>query len=164
MAAMENRQILCCQRRGCEEDYCRLEGQVKAFANFSVERIAAGRVRLAPSSTFPERHRPPHHWLSHRMKVLSFLPVLLVAAFCSGCAAQRDPLQSPGRVTYYDRNADGKVDQERHHYPGVADADWELRDDDFDGRYEKKILYGVSISESHVDIPVPTNVHISKQR
>ena len=97
------------------------------------------------------------------MRVVSFLLFLLVVAFCSGCAAQRYPLESPGRVHYYDRNGDGKVDQETHHYPGTADADWELRDDDFDGRYEKKILYGVGVFESRVDIPVPTNVHISKK-
>ena len=93
------------------------------------------------------------------MRAFSLLPFLLVVAFCSGCATQRDPLESPGRVTYNDRN----VDQERHHYPGLADADWELRDDDFDGRYERKILYGVGIIESRVDVSVPTNVHFGKQ-
>ena len=30
------------------------------------------------------------------------------------------------------------VDAETHHFTGLADADWELRDDDFNGRYEKK--------------------------
>jgi hypothetical protein len=98
------------------------------------------------------------------MRVFTFVLFLLVAAFCSGCAAQRNALESRGRVSYYDRNGDGKVDQETHHYPGVADADWELRDDDFDGRYERKTLYGVGIIESHVDIPVPTNVRISRRR
>jgi hypothetical protein len=91
--------------------------------------------------------------------VLSFILLLLVAALCSGCATHKDISESPGRVHYYDRNGDGKVDKETHHYPGTADADWELRDDDFDGRYEKKILYGVGVLESRVDIPVPTNVH-----
>jgi hypothetical protein len=39
--------------------------------------------------------------------------------------------------------------------------DWELRDDNYDGRYEKKILYGFAVLESKVDIPMPTNVPIS---
>ena len=36
-----------------------------------------------------------------------------------------------------------------------------IRYHDFDGRYEKKILYGIAVLESAVDIPVPTNVPIS---
>jgi len=72
-------------------------------------------------------------------------------------------LQSREQVLYYDRNGDGKVDQEKHHYPGVSDADWELRDDNYDGRYDKKIVYGFAVTESAVDLPVPTHVHIEPQ-
>lgn len=44
----------------------------------------------------------------------------------------------------------------------MADADWELRDDDHNGRYERKILYGYAVTESVVDIRVPTGVKIEK--
>jgi hypothetical protein len=64
------------------------------------------------------------------------------------------------QVLYYDRNGDGRVDLERHHFPGVADADWELRDDKYDGWYEKKILYGYAVEQTAVHLLVPTNVHI----
>ena len=69
-------------------------------------------------------------------------------------------MESREQILYYDRNADGKVDQEKHQYREVADADWELRDEDYDGRYEKKILYGFAVTESAVDIRVPTGVKI----
>jgi len=97
------------------------------------------------------------------MRIFAFSLFLLVAAFWSGCATHRDSLQSREQVLYYDRNGDGKVDQERHHYPGVSDADWELRDDNYEGRYEKKIVYGFAVTESAVDLPVPTHVHIEPQ-
>src|SRR4051812_31460890 len=77
----------------------------------------------------------------------SICALLLGAVLLCGCASNNDPLESKGQVHYYDRNGDGKVDQEKHHYRGVADADWELRDDNYDGRYEKRILYGVGIIE-----------------
>src|SRR5262245_6899281 len=90
---------------------------------------------------------------------------LLAAAIlcCSSCAKRSDrssTVESREQNFYYDRNADGQVDLEVHHYRGTADADWALRDDDFNGRFEKKILYGVGVTESAVDVPVPTHVHI----
>jgi hypothetical protein len=86
--------------------------------------------------------------------------------FPSGCSSAHEHSDThlPKRaeeIRYFDRNGDGKVDLEYHHYPGAADMDWELRDDNYDGRYEKKILYGFAVLESKVDIPVPTNVPIS---
>jgi hypothetical protein len=90
---------------------------------------------------------------------------LLVAAteFLSGCATHSsDLLEDRAQISYYDRNGDGKVDLEKHQHPGVADADWELRDDDYDGRYEKKILYGFAVKKSAIDIRVPTDVKIEK--
>lgn len=86
---------------------------------------------------------------------------MVVTVLCSGCTTRfNDPLERREQISYRDRNGDGKVDQEKHEYRGVADADWELRDDNCDGRYEKKILYGVGILESAVSLPVPTHVHI----
>ncbi len=73
--------------------------------------------------------------------------------------------RSPGdraQISYDDRNGDGKVDLEKHQQPGISDADWELRDDDYDGRYEKNILYGYAVTESKVDIAIPAGVKIEK--
>src|SRR2546423_11966482 len=98
------------------------------------------------------------------MRVFAISLPLLLTTFCSGCATHKDSLERREQVFYYDRNGDGKVDQERHHYRGVADSNWELRDDDYDGRYENKVVFGVGIIESVVDIPVPTNVHIEAKR
>lgn len=93
--------------------------------------------------------------------------LMLTITLFSACAADsptfsRERWEHRAKITYYDRNGDGKVDLEKHEYPGYADADWELRDDDYDGRYEKKILYGFAVRESAVNIPVPTNVKISR--
>jgi hypothetical protein len=95
---------------------------------------------------------------------------LLLAALLSGCAQDSGPLEPISRrpedveqITYHDRNGDGKADLEKHHHPGWADADWELRDDNFDGRFEKKILYGVGVFETAVDLPVPASVRIEKK-
>jgi hypothetical protein len=86
------------------------------------------------------------------------------AALSSGCATRSgDPLEDRAQISYYDRNGDGKVDLEKHRHPGVADADWELRDDDYDGGFEKKILYGFAVKESPVDIRVPTGVKIERK-
>jgi hypothetical protein len=105
---------------------------------------------------------------AHFRAAIAGLSLLAAAMFCSpGCATlNNDPtvLESREQIFYYDRNADGQVDREVHHYRGVADADWELRDDDFNWRFEKKILYGVGVIESAVDIPVPTHVHIEPNR
>jgi hypothetical protein len=35
-----------------------------------------------------------------------------------------------------------------------------LRDDDYDGRYEKKVLYGFAVKDTAVDIRVPTAAKI----
>lgn len=85
------------------------------------------------------------------------------SACCLGGDAPNAPLKKREEVRYYDRNGDGKADLETHHYPGMVDADWELRDDDFSGRFEKKVLYGIAIVESRVDIPVPMNVSLEKR-
>ncbi len=95
------------------------------------------------------------------MKPIALSLILLGTVLWPGCAAHREKESPTGQVLYYDRNGDGRVDLERHHFPGVADADWELRDDNYDGWYEKKILYGYAVKESAVHLPVPTNVHIS---
>ena len=88
------------------------------------------------------------------------LLLLLVSVSCNGPAKQNDKLEIKDQVTYFDRNRDGRAVIENHHYPGLADADWQLRDDDFNGRFEKKVLFGFAIVESVADVPVPKQVHI----
>ncbi|QIF05457.1 hypothetical protein [Roseimicrobium sp. ORNL1] len=90
--------------------------------------------------------------------------LLNAAALSTGYAADDDPLKKAEKITYYDRNGDGKVDCESHTHRGWADADWLLMDDNYDGRYEKKMSFGVKVFETEVDIPVPTGVPISKQK
>ncbi len=94
------------------------------------------------------------------MKRLALGLLLFGTLSWSGCAAHRESVERAAQVLYYDRNGDGSVDLERHHFTGLADADWELRDDNYDGWYEKKILYGYTVTETAVHLPVPTNVHI----
>ena len=81
---------------------------------------------------------------------------LLLLGGCAGFAGE------DGQVTYHDRDHDGKVDLEKHRYSGSIDRDWQLRDDNFDGRYEKKVIIGVGIITEPVDLPVPTGVRIKK--
>jgi hypothetical protein len=108
-----------------------------------------------------ECHNYKTHPFTARVRSISLL--LLAVALSSGCATRSsDPLEDRAQISYFDRNGDGKVDLEKHQHPGVADADWELRDDDYNGRYEKKILFGVGVFESAVDIQVPVGVKIER--
>lgn len=93
------------------------------------------------------------------MRLLSIWILVAVTAGVLGCASSTRRREL---ISYFDRNRDGKVDLEKHKYPGVADTDWELRDNDYDGRFEKRILYGVAVGESPVDIPIPTGVRIER--
>jgi hypothetical protein len=91
------------------------------------------------------------------MRHLGFF--LIAASLLWGCVSRSGgSLEQRAQISYFDRNGDGKVDLEKHQYPGVADADWELRDDEYDGRYEKKIHYGFAVKESAVDVQVPKGV------
>lgn len=88
--------------------------------------------------------------------VLLTLPWVAVAVV-PGCATKAAPLESTERVLYYDRNRDGQVDQEKHLVPGAAGEDWELRDDNYDGHFEKKRVRWGDIDLSYCP-PVPTGV------
>lgn len=116
----------------------------------TVTEMRPARINNCDAARYPQMH----------MRILGLFFVLLGMLLSFGCATHKVSAESKEQVFYYDRNRDGKVDLERHHWPGTADADWELRDDNFDGRYEKKVLYGIGIFESAVDLPVPVNVHI----
>ncbi|HEY0551503.1 MAG TPA: hypothetical protein VGF13_18005 [Verrucomicrobiae bacterium] len=76
---------------------------------------------------------------------------LAAAVIISGCVRER--------ISYHDRNGDGLVDLEKHQYR-LTDADWQLQDDDYDGRFDKKIHFGVGATEQAVDLAVPKNVPI----
>lgn len=60
------------------------------------------------------------------MRILCALFVVAMIASWSGCASRDvsgdEIMKRRERVTYYDRNGDGKVDLESHRY-GMADAD-----------------------------------------
>jgi hypothetical protein len=128
----------------------------------SIFRTEAPKLHLserAPRAAQVSSVRPHAH-------IRLVAPVLLLAgsAFLFGCTGWGDDLERRTQVSYYDRNGDGKVDLEKHKHPEIADTDWELRDDDYDGRYEKKILYGFAVKESAVDIRVPARVKIERTR
>lgn len=86
-----------------------------------------------------------------------------MTALFVGCDRHSETLQNKEEVQYYDRNGDGRVDLEIHHFPGVGDADWDLADTNFDGRYDTKTVYGLAVRKTAVDIPVPTGVKIEKK-
>jgi|GEM_PF-3540785 len=91
--------------------------------------------------------------------------LLVTGGFLAGCTL-KDGAESESwkvKVSYHDRNGDGVADLETHTYIGIEDADWALRDDDFDGRYEKKALYGFAASEIAVDLPVPVGVKLEQK-
>lgn len=90
--------------------------------------------------------------------------MVALAVGMTGCATDSRPPAVHEEVSYHDRNGDGRVDIEKHHYRGWADADWEWRDDDHDGRYEQKVLFGYAVFKTPVDIPVATGVTISPLR
>ena len=87
--------------------------------------------------------------------------ILVVAVISCSCLSTQAPKSADSHpqiqytVKYVDRNNDGKIDYEKHTAMGACDADWELRDDNFDGRYETQKDYGFAVIEHSVDLPVP---------
>jgi hypothetical protein len=89
-----------------------------------------------------------------------FFSLLMVAVVGAGCGRRDKRAKTAEQIFYYDKNGDGKVDVEYHEIPGGADMNWELADTNYDGRYDRKTLWGVAVRKSAVDIPVATNVQI----
>jgi hypothetical protein len=88
--------------------------------------------------------------------------LLLMAVVVVGCATDSPPKLDYGKVTYYDRNHDGRVDFEFHDNGG-GDTDWAVADRDYDGYYDILLWYGIAgaaIYKHHK--PVPTGVKITK--
>src|SRR5262245_5717315 len=105
-------------------------------------------------------------WARMRMRWSASTLLAFATALSFGCI-RNEPLSEDDldaqqkqaeRITYYDTNGDGKVDYEKHQYVGWHDADWTLTDEDFDGRFEEQ--FGPGLSQSSVDLPVPTGVQI----
>lgn len=110
-------------------------------------------------------HSFNHGWATRNwLRLLAHCLVVAATLWLSGCATHTDSLEHRERVLYYDRNGDGIVDLEVHRFPGAGDADWELRDDNFSGRYNRKVLYGFTVREEDVDLPVPVHVTIQPNR
>ena len=86
----------------------------------------------------------------------------MAAIFVNCATLHSEPLEGREHILYYDRNGDRNVDFEEHHYPDFEDADWILLDDDCDGKYEKKVRFGLAVLDSKVDISVPTGVKIEE--
>jgi hypothetical protein len=81
----------------------------------------------------------------------------------AGCKTIRPPELPQGKVTYYDRNHDGRVDFEFHEVG--FDVDWALADRDYDGYYDLYIFYGVVGAEIYkIHKPVAAGVKITKGR
>ena len=89
--------------------------------------------------------------------------LVLAVALLGGYAIHGNGPPDNEQILYYDRNGDGKVDLEEHRYPGSFDRNWELRDDDYNGRYEQRVVFGYAMLKSAVDIPVPAGVKIEKK-
>jgi hypothetical protein len=84
--------------------------------------------------------------------------VVSAMGFAVGCRSTADARYQPGvggEIRSEDRNGDGRIDWEVHKYPGIADADWELRDENFDGVYEQLVTYGYVVRTQQVSIAVP---------
>jgi hypothetical protein len=91
------------------------------------------------------------------MKTNGVILLVFTALCMAGCKQKAQE-----RVSYHDRNDDGKVDLEIHKHPDAKDPDWALMDNDFDGRYEAKTVFGVVLKRSTLDLPVPTGVQIER--
>ena len=97
-----------------------------------------------------------------------FLALLSTIALV-GCATHRQPNQNapvavraPAKITYYDRNHDGRVDYEYHDF-GCCDRNWALVDTDFNGRYDLELKWGYGFQRKQADFPVATGVSISPE-
>ena len=85
--------------------------------------------------------------MANFLTLLLFVTIILLV-----CPAQAEDCGEI--ITYQDRNSDGNIDQELHQYPCMADADWELLDQNYDDRYDTKILYCIGPIKSKINLPI----------
>jgi hypothetical protein len=86
------------------------------------------------------------------------LSILATVTCLSGCSTHEE------QITYLDKNGDDRIDTESHHFTGAYDADWELIDTDFNGRFDKRVSYSYSVREESVDLPVPSGFELSTDK
>lgn len=98
------------------------------------------------------------------MKPATCFLLASLLAYSSGCVREGDVPRHRETVCYYDRNADGRVDREEHHFAGKADADWFLVDTNFDGHYDEKVILGVGVQSLAVDQAVPISIKVKLQK
>lgn len=92
--------------------------------------------------------------ISHHL-IAAFIVACTTVSGSPDCATVVDPRdpRREYRVTYTDTNKDGYIDR-AFFTPGGADGDFVLDDTDFDGRYDKAIVFGIGIFEKAVDYAV----------
>ena len=93
------------------------------------------------------------------MRAWTLISLLLLTSCAS--TPRSTPELARWKVTYYDRDHDGRVDFELHRPPGSADSAWAFSDTHFRGRYNVKITYSYATIREPVDMPVPRNVPIT---
>lgn len=99
------------------------------------------------------------------MRIILILVLLEITnSVCAKELCKDDSTSFKEEIHYYDRNNDRKVDFESHIFPCLADANWELRDDNYDGRYEVKFVYGIGLYSVEVDIQIPEGVEIDTKQ
>ena len=86
-----------------------------------------------------------------RLRHFLLLTLLPLAACTTSRPTERPPIAY--EVTLIDRNHDGLADKKRFHAPGMADADYDLLDTDYDGTYDQKITYSYALIKTRVEIP-----------
>ena len=98
------------------------------------------------------------------MRSIVALALLGVVAACAHGDRESDRAAEAPKVvaaaTYYDRNLDGVADLELHQPPHCDDCDWALVDIDFDGRYERRVIWSFGMIKEEVDKPVPKDVDL----
>lgn len=92
------------------------------------------------------------------MRVTVILLLLIANAFVNASELPKDCV----KITYYDRNSDGKVDRE-YHRSCMSHSSIEFFDNDFDGKYEVKFHYAYTPLKYNVDLPVAQDVKIEKE-
>jgi hypothetical protein len=89
--------------------------------------------------------------------------ILCIAVALVGCAPKSPSAIERGKITYYDRNGDGRVDFEYHDLGG-GDMDWALADRNYDGFYDIRLRYGIVLGIDRVHIGVPSGVSITRKK
>jgi hypothetical protein len=115
------------------------------FPNKSLKSISS----LSMCLFFPSRK------LLGNLRLMIRHCLILTTLLFAGC---QSPHPSQGKpcyiVTKSDTNHDGQTDRVFYHAPGWADVDYELKDTNFDGRFDQRIDYGYTITYRVVDVPV----------